>query len=271
MDGETVLAAATTEAVAAFGDELVAVYTLGSLAHGGFAPEVSDVDVALVVRSTGGPTASRVHDVVERVRDRVPGALSQRLSVFWADPATVRRGRGGSPARLPAVDRLDLLEHGVLRHGTDVRDGAVRPDHAELVAGSAAFLAERVDGEWLAGIADPAALLRGGARTVTKTVLFPVRFLHTVRTGEIGRNDDAVAAYAQAGGPHAELATAALDWRRGSVRDRGAASELLTAHLPALYRECVDAHLAALPADDGSVPALHALRDALVVAGHARH
>ncbi|OLL71813.1 hypothetical protein Ae168Ps1_0187 [Pseudonocardia sp. Ae168_Ps1] len=260
MDGETVLAAATAEAAAEFGDDLVAAYTLGSLAHGGFAPEVSAVDLALVLRSTGDGTADRVRDVTARTRGRAPGALADRLSVFWADPATVRRGGAATPARLPAVDRLDLLEHGVLRHGTDVRDGAVAPGHAELVAASAEFLAGRADDAWLAGIADPAGLLDGGARAVTKAVLFPVRFLHTLRTGDIGRNDAAVASY---DGPHTALATAALHWRDGGLPDADVALGLLTAHLAPLYRECVDAYLAALPAADPSAAGLRSLRTAL--------
>lgn len=267
--GEAVLGAATDAACREFGDDLVAAYTLGSLAHGGFAPAVSDVDLALVLSETGGGTASRVHDVVAATRDAAAGTdgLAERLSVFWADPHTVRHGPGDRPARLPAVDRLDLLDSGVLRHGTDVRDGAVRPTHDDLVRGSADFLVERVDDAWLAGIADPAALLARGPRAVTKTVLFPVRFLHTLTTGEIGRNDAAVASY---GGEHGDLATAALRWRGGTLGDRVAAWSLLTDHLAGLYRECVDAHLAALPGDDPVVAGLRALRDAVALIGASR-
>ncbi len=267
--GEAVLAAATDAARREFGDDLVAAYTLGSLAHGGFAPAVSDVDLALVLRETGGGTASRVHDVVAAARDAAAGTdgLAERLSVFWADPDTVRHGPGGRPARLPAVDRLDLLDSGVLRHGTDVRDGAVPPTHDELVRGSAEFLVERVDDAWLAGVADPAALLARGPRAVTKTVLFPVRFLHTLVTGEIGRNDAAVASY---DGAHRDLAAAALRWRDGALGERVAAWTLLTDHLAGLYRECVDAHLAALPGDDPAVTGLRALRDALAVLSASR-
>ncbi|MFP5070040.1 hypothetical protein ACLFMI_10280 [Pseudonocardia nantongensis] len=260
---EAVLAAATAAAVAESGDGLVAVLTLGSLAHGGFAPLVSDVDLALVLRTTGEDTAGRVHDVVQRTRLNAPGVLAERLSVFWADSDAVRHGPGAAPARLPAVDRLDLIDSGVLRHGMDVRDGAARPGRETMVAEAAAFAVERFDDAWFAGIADPVALLRGGPRPVTKTVLFPVRFLHTLRTGEIGRNAAAAASYATAGGAHRELVTAAQAWRTEGLGDRTVAVDLLSAQLAGLYREFVDAHLDALPENDPSRPGLAALRRAI--------
>lgn len=266
MDAETVLAAATDAALAEFDDDLIAVYTIGSLAHGGFAPAVSDIDLALVLRRTGADTPARVRGVVAVARERAPGEPAERLSVFWADPERVRSG-GDRPARLPAVDRLDLIDSGRLRYGADVRDGAVRPGRIELVCGSAAFLAERSGDTVPLVVGDPEDLLHGGVRRVTKTVLFPVRFLHTLRTAGIGRNDAAVASYADARGPRTALATAALEWRSGSLGDRVAARELLTAHLPGLYRECVDAHLTALPSGDPSVPVLRSMRGALDVGG----
>lgn len=266
-DPETVLATATAAAAVEFGDDLVAAFTLGSLAHGGFAPLVSDVDLALVLRVTDGETGSRVRDVVGRVQRDAPGVLAARLSVFWADSDTVRRGPAAAPARLPAVDRLDLLDSGVLRRGADVRAGADRPDRATMVAEASAFAVARFEESWRAGIADPASLLRGGPRPVTKTVLFPVRFLHTLRTGEIGRNDDAVASYAAGGGAHRELAIAALGWRSDGLDDRDTASALLSRHLAGLHREFVDAHLDAVPADDPSRAGLSAMRAALDVVG----
>src|SRR2546430_8881708 len=41
----------------------------------------------------------------------------------------------------------------------------------------------------------PELLVSRGVRRMTKLVLFPVRFLFTARTGHLGTNDDAVAAY----------------------------------------------------------------------------
>ncbi len=83
----------------------------------------------------------------------------------------------------------------------------------------------------------PDELIAAGPRALTKNVLFPVRFLYTHATGRAGANQDAVSWYRDHGGPHAELAQAALDWRSGHVEpDR--ARVLLEHHLEGLYAEC---------------------------------
>ena len=94
--GEAVLAQALAAFQTALGPRLTAAYALGSLAHGGFSPLVSDVDLGLVL------------DDPFRIKDRftirsVAGAvraggspLHQRLSVFWGTPSTLRGTvRGG--------------------------------------------------------------------------------------------------------------------------------------------------------------------------------
>src|SRR5580700_5936669 len=48
--GEAVLERAVTAYAEALGDRLVAGYALGSLAHGGFSPLVSDVDLGLILQ-----------------------------------------------------------------------------------------------------------------------------------------------------------------------------------------------------------------------------
>ena len=91
------------EALAAFrqalGSRLAAGYALGSLAHGGFSPLVSDVDLGLILadppRLTDRLTVRRVAGAV-----RAGGsALHRRLSVFWGTPATLagQARAAGSP------------------------------------------------------------------------------------------------------------------------------------------------------------------------------
>jgi predicted nucleotidyltransferase len=64
--GETVLAEAVDAFRDALGDRLLAAYALGSLAHGGFSPLVSDVDLGLIVcdplRSDDAETIQAVAD-----------------------------------------------------------------------------------------------------------------------------------------------------------------------------------------------------------------
>ena len=51
--GEAVLADAVAAYRAALGTRLAAAYALGSLAHGGFSPLVSDVDLGLIMQDPG--------------------------------------------------------------------------------------------------------------------------------------------------------------------------------------------------------------------------
>ena len=115
--GEAVLAQAVDAYRDALSSRLIAAYALGSLAHGGFSPLVSDVDLGLILQD---PLRMKdrltIRAVGEDVRAGGP-ALHQRLSVFWGTPATLQgRARGG---RFPPLDRLDLLEHGRLLAGRD--------------------------------------------------------------------------------------------------------------------------------------------------------
>jgi len=48
-EGEAVLGRAVSAYRAALGSRLIAGYVLGSLAHGGFSPLVSDVDLGLIL------------------------------------------------------------------------------------------------------------------------------------------------------------------------------------------------------------------------------
>src|SRR6202050_4170965 len=66
--GEAVLAQALAAFQTALGPRLVAAYALGSLAHGGFSPLVSDVDLGLILadppRLKDRLTVRRVGNVV---------------------------------------------------------------------------------------------------------------------------------------------------------------------------------------------------------------
>jgi predicted nucleotidyltransferase len=57
---EQVIADTVQGAQAVLGSEIEAIFVLGSLAHGGFAPLVSDVDVAIVVGATALSTAEQM-------------------------------------------------------------------------------------------------------------------------------------------------------------------------------------------------------------------
>lgn len=94
----------------------------------------------------------------------------------------------------------------------------------------------------------PAVLLSRGNRRVTKVVLFPVRFLYTAATGQVGTNAAAVEHYlAGRPVPATELVSAALAWRREPPTN-DAAVALLGQELLPLYLHYIDDHVERLEA-----------------------
>jgi len=258
--GQAVLARAISAYRAALGSRLVAGYALGSLAHGGFSPLVSDVDLGLVLQD---PLRATDRLTIRRVARSVragESALDQRLSVFWGTPATLRgQGRGG---RFPPLDRLDLLDYGQLLTGADVRSAVARPGRAELLVAGAEFALGNLgqpgrraqpwlrDGGALEEIRTPSRLVARGPRRMTKIVLFPVRFLFTAETGQVGTNALAAGHYlASADSPATALVAAALRWR-AEPPDGHEATALLNRELIPLYVHYLDDHIARLHAID---------------------
>ena len=234
-DGEAVLEEAVRAYRAAFGTRLLAAYALGSLAHGGFSPLVSDVDLALIVADPVRPgDAATVQAVAE--------GLDARLSVFWGTPLTLSGQAGG---RFPPLDRLDLLQHGRLLSGDDVRAGIPEPSRIDLLVAGAEFALGSLATEAVAEqIRRPDVLLGQGIRHVTKLVLFPVRFLYTAETGLVGTNHAAAEHYM---GPGRSLVAAALAWRDSAPNHREAEA-LLAREIVPLYLHYLDDHAARLAA-----------------------
>jgi hypothetical protein len=245
--GEAVLARAVSAYRDALGDRLLAGYALGSLAHGGFSPLVSDVDLGLILRDRLRAQDRLAIATVARSVKAGGSALDQRLSVFWGSPATLAgRRRGG---RFPPLDRLDLLENGRLLTGTDARSGLARPGPDELLVAGAEFARGLLDGA-LEEIRNPSRLVEAGPRRVTKIVLFPVRFLFTAQTGQVATNAAAAARYLASGpvpatAPAAALVTQALAWRQAPMAGDEAAA-LLGRELIPLYVQFIDDYVVRL-------------------------
>jgi hypothetical protein len=262
--GEAVLVRAVAAYRAALGSRLIAGYALGSLAHGGFSPLVSDVDLGLILEDPVRATDRLTIRTAARSVRAGGSALDQRLSVFWGTPATLQGQRRGG--RFPPLDRLDLLEYGRLLTGTDARSAVARPDRTELLVagaefalgylGGAARLPDRLrrplsrsrDDDVLTEIRTPSRLVSAGPRRVTKIVLFPVRFLFTAQTGQVGTNTLAARHYlASPDAPATSLVAAALAWRLEPPAD-GEAAALLGRELVPLYVHYIDDHVARLRA-----------------------
>jgi hypothetical protein len=261
--GEAVLSQALAAFQEALGPRLIAAYALGSLAHGGFSPLVSDVDLGLVLDD---PFRIKDRFTIRSVASAVRAGgspLHQRLSVFWGTRATLQGKMSGG--RFPPLDRLDLLEYGRLLAGADARDALARPGRAELLVAGARFalgtlggdpdLADRVKGllmrdkrgdDPVREIRTPALLASRGPRRVTKVVLFPVRFLFTAATGRVGTNALAAEHYlADPDAPAGDLVAAAVAWRAAPPAEAEAAALLGRGLLP-LYLHYIDDHVGRL-------------------------
>ena len=85
------------------GSFLMDAYKLGSLAHGGFSDTYSDIDLGLLLKCAEPPTAMAEWIDEAKTLDTMYG---KKLSVFWGNPDY-------NWGRLPHLDRLDLLDHGI--------------------------------------------------------------------------------------------------------------------------------------------------------------
>jgi len=105
----------------ALADSLIDAYQLGSLAHGGFSKIYSDIDVGLLLKCTEPP--DQMSYLIAAAKSIHP-EYGKKLSIFWGNPDF-------NWGRLPVIDRLDLLDHGVpLLHG--VKPSFRRPTKDEI-------------------------------------------------------------------------------------------------------------------------------------------
>jgi predicted nucleotidyltransferase len=159
---------------AELGSELLGVYLMGSLAHGGFSRRYSDIDIAVVTE------AGLSTHALDRVRSRA-AALSadwgSRLSVFWTD-------RHFSFGRFPPLDRVDYLDHAVmLKEHQRVRP--MRPSLGEIRR----YLADAPFANWTASarrFASAEILEPKDRKTFLRTILYPARFCYSWMTGRMG-------------------------------------------------------------------------------------
>ena len=268
MQAEAVLAEATNAYRRAFGERLLAAYALGSLAHGGYSPLVSDIDLGLVFAD---PLRRSDADTIQRVAEALKAggsALHERLSVFWGTPSTLAAQEVGG--RFPPLDRLDLIQHGRHLYGEDARENLPQPSRTDLLVAGAEFALDFLAGagpmhghggqdasssrpaadDAVVQIRRPEVLFGQGVRRVTKLVLFPVRFLYSAETGLVGTNHAAADHYLAINqAPGAALVAAALSWR-DHPPDPTVATALLQREMIPLYLHYIDDHIARLTAAD---------------------
>jgi len=241
--GEAILAAAVELARQMWRDRLLAAYALGSLAHGGFSA-VSDIDVAFVLDdpllSTDGNRVAELTNTI-KVSNK---PFADRLSVFWGSALSLAGASAGG--RFPPLDRLDLKKYGRLLMGRDVRKNLPSPTQRDLVVAGAELALRRLATDEVTGkLKSPESLIRSDQKTLTRLILWPVRFMFTARTGDVGRNDAAVEHFATGnkGSSACDLARLALKWRDAgpAPSDKNALAAIAAGVLP-LYHEFLSDH-----------------------------
>src|SRR5262249_60718653 len=88
---------------AQLGHDLLGIYLLGSLAHGGFSRRYSDIDIAVI---TEHGLTSGAHDALKDDAVALSAELGPKVSIFWTD-------RHFALGRFPPLDRADYLDHAV--------------------------------------------------------------------------------------------------------------------------------------------------------------
>ncbi len=183
----------------------VEAYQLGSLAHGGFSSIYSDIDVGILFNCAEPPP--KIGALIENAK-QMDSEYGKKLSVFWGNPEC-------SWGRLPALDRLDLLDHGIpLLHN---RNAAFhRPEKAEIHA----ELLSSIEKSWKPRIAELrglTVLTPAQRKPYIRTILYPARLIYSWDHLAVDSNDHAVD-YLQKiapGGLDLRPIALALECRRG--------------------------------------------------------
>ncbi len=159
---------------------VVDVYKLGSLAHGGFSDVYSDIDVGVLLDCAEPP--ARMTDAITAAKE-LHLDYGSKLSIFWGNPDFAW-------GRLPVIDRLDLLDHGVpLLH--DHKPAFDRPAAAEVHPALRDSF-ERSYKSRLPQIVSLGRLESHHRKPYIRTLLYPARFIYTWDQLAVDSNDRAV-------------------------------------------------------------------------------
>jgi hypothetical protein len=160
--------------------QVLGVYLIGSLAHGGFSRRYSDIDLALILDEAD---AAAVRHMRSDAR-ALPSEFAGQLSLFWTN-------RDFSTGRFPPLDRIDYLDYGI---PLEQRERVVpsRPSLAEIRA----YLGGAPLSKWASEVRRFAllkTLAPADNKRYLRALLYPARFCFSWVTGRIASNDSAVA------------------------------------------------------------------------------
>jgi predicted nucleotidyltransferase len=214
------------------GGEIIGLYLIGSLAHGGFSRRYSDIDLAVVSEGTLAPVAL---DGLRALASGLSAELGPKVSVFWTD-------RSFAIGRFPPLDRADYLDYAVPLCERE-RIAPPRPslDEVRVYLAGAPFTNWTRSAE---AFAASDALAAADRKSYLRALLYPARFVASFMTGRMLSNDDAVASLGEScpSGLDTGLIRRALDCRRAAADPDALfpARALLLGQVAALERFMVD-------------------------------
>lgn len=204
-DVTEILSALLTGARQVLKRNLAGVYLRGSLAHGGFRADTSDVDILAVTETPVGDAEFDALAALHAQLASLPNPYGNRIEIAYIDRAALRRFRPGllHPTRGQGaalersehhanwiLERWTVREHGVALLGPNPQ---TLIDHISSVEIREAVRARLGDwAEWAQKPEDPEWLAprRGAAAYVVETMC---RALHTLSCGELTSKAVAVA------------------------------------------------------------------------------
>ena len=194
------------------GSALKEAYKLGSLAHGGFSEVYSDIDVGLLLDcpEPPNPMSDLIREVKVKHRD-----YGKKLSIFWGHPNC-------SWGRLPVLDGLDLLDHGVpllYGHKAGFRRPTAEAIHQEQL--------QSIERSWRSRLPELSRLARleiKDRKPYIRAILYPARLIYTWDNLAVASNDRAVEYLHGVGVPGMDLE--AIDMALACRRGACAAEEL---------------------------------------------
>jgi Nucleotidyltransferase domain len=240
----------TADVKEVFGARCAAVYLMGSLARGGFSPVASDIDIGVVLCDPLTTADGDVIGAISRRAQVLDSSIQNKVSIFWGSVQSLNRTVDAG--RYPPFDRLDLIDHGRLLTGCDIRSQLTRPTQQELITAGAEFALDYLaTPERMADFAHVARIPAGGIVYLTKTVLFPARFLYLEHHAAIAGNDESARFYSERfTGADSDLVRNALRWRTAPLPSNPQVVHLLERGLAPLYRRFLDRYIDRLDSYD---------------------
>lgn len=205
------------------GPSLVEAYKLGSLAHGGFSMIYSDIDVGLLLNCTEPP--AEMTELIAAAKS-LDAEYGKKLSVFWGNPDFAW-------GRLPVIDRLDLLDHGVpLLRG--IKPGFRRPTIDEIHQEQL----QSIEKSWKSRLPELnrlTCLEPKDRKPYIRAILYAARLVYTWDNLIVGSNDAAVEYLHRVEPPGLELEP--ID-KALACRNERCSAEDVFAIRPDLQRQC---------------------------------